>query len=98
MTIIVIMFFVILITLIILLISSRYQKFLPYNSLFDKIYYKSTGKKFLFDRRLFSKCKHNSLAYYIRIDYRSGPGSFADNFCGIACEKCGYIMEENKVL
>lgn len=48
-----------------------------------------------FIQRLF--CKHKNTAPFVRIDYRAGPGSFADNYAGIACLDCARILNESKI-
>lgn len=41
-------------------------------------------------------CKHLQRDIFIRIDYRAGPGSFADNYKGVACRDCGKILSEEQ--
>lgn len=39
-------------------------------------------------------CKHPFTSRYTRIDHRAGPGSWADNYEGEVCLKCGRIVRE----
>jgi hypothetical protein len=43
------------------------------------------------------RCGHIHVFEYTRIDHSAGPGSFADNFEGIACRDCNKILSEKQV-
>lgn len=42
-------------------------------------------------------CGHPATTRFIRIDHRSGPGCFADNYEGRVCLICGGITEEHDI-
>lgn len=42
-------------------------------------------------------CKHENTVPFVRIDRRAGPGSFADNYKGVACLSCTKILSEEKI-
>lgn len=64
---------------------------LPKHSTFDTV---RTGapvvRRNWFVRTL--TCPHEHSTHFVHIDHRAGPGSFADNFEGIVCCRCGHVL------
>lgn len=70
-------------------------RIVPVVSIWDKVYCKQMVQRSWFKSWY---CSHPTVAEYDRIDYRGGPGGYADNYTGGCCVCCGKIMYEKKTL
>jgi len=69
---------------------------LPYAGPFDTVKTEDPVIRRALPVRLF--CTHFVRGWHIRVDHRTGTGSFADKFEGTVCCACGAILRERQML